>query len=498
MTEQSERDDRTIRLASIVAIDVVGFSTMSERDQRNAARKIEALRARIETTATKHGGRLFNTAGDGFMLEFGSAGAALGAVQDLLDSRPKGEPPIRVGAHVGDVVVTATSDLLGHGVNVAARLQALAAPGTALVSAEFRSMARTSPTAAFQAKGRQPLENIEQRVQTFEILSKRQRTIRLVRRVFVWLLIAAALGGLAYLSPVAWRYYQQFMAQHAQTQAPPNSPPGAPATPAPPAAQQSASPQSTPLSQVVATTTAQVFTPGQVLHDCSGCPDMIVVPGGLFRMGSPDGEAGRGRDEGPQREVSISPFAISKTEITFQQWDACLAGGGCGGFSPSDHGWGRGDRPVIGISWNDAQAYLQWLNAQAGGAHYRLASEAEWEYAARAGMAGPHAFEGRFSTRLATFLAQRTSTVGAHAANAFGISDMYGNAAEWVEDCYVASFNLAPVDGAPVEATRCARRVYRGGAYSDQVAALRATARRSATPAQRLPGVGLRIVRALR
>ena len=119
---------------------------MSERDQRNAARKVEGLRARIDTCARKHGGRLFNTAGDGFMLEFASAGSALGAIQEILDKRGRGEPPIRVGAHVGDVVVTSTDDLLGHGVNVAARLQELAESGTALVSAEFRSMARSSPS----------------------------------------------------------------------------------------------------------------------------------------------------------------------------------------------------------------------------------------------------------------------------------------------------------------------------------------------------------------
>ena len=167
---------------------------MSERDQRNAARKVEALRGRIEEAARANGGRLFNTAGDGFMLEFASAGSALGAIQDILDRRSRGEPPIRVGAHVGDVVVTATNDLLGHGVNVAARLQALAAPGTALVSAEFRSMARSSPTAAFQAKGRQPLDNIEQRVQTFEILSKRQRFIRSSRRAGGWVTALAVIG----------------------------------------------------------------------------------------------------------------------------------------------------------------------------------------------------------------------------------------------------------------------------------------------------------------
>src|SRR5262249_53783670 len=123
--------------------------------------------------------------------------------------------------------------------------------------------------------------------------------------------------------------------------------------------------------------------------------------------------------------------------------------------------------------------------------------ESECEYAARAGASGVYAFEGRLTTHLATFLMQRTTEVGAHGANAYGLFDMYGNVGEWVEDCYTPSYNLAPVDGAPVEATHCGRRGSRGGSYSDQATALRATARRSAAPAARLPGVGFRIARSL-
>ncbi len=197
-----------MRLASIVSVDIVGFSALSERNQRKAARQVEHLRTRIQRLAALHGGRLFNTAGDGFMLEFASAGAALAAIQDLLDKRGHGEPPIRVGAHVGDVIATSNDDLLGHGVNVAARLQELAEPGTALVSAEFRSMAHSSPTAAFLSRGQKPLENIEQRVQTFEILSRRQKLARFTRRLgwaMLWLMVIA---GLAYVAPLAWRAYQ--------------------------------------------------------------------------------------------------------------------------------------------------------------------------------------------------------------------------------------------------------------------------------------------------
>lgn len=199
-----------VKLASIVAIDVKGFSTMSERDQSRAARHVESLRARITTTAEMHGGRVFNTAGDGFMLEFPSAGAALGCINDLLDKRPRKEPPIRVGAHVGDVIVTITNDLLGHGVNVAARLQALATPGTALVSGEFRSMARNSPSAAFMAKGKRPLDNIEQRVQTFAIISQRQQIMRKVKAVGAALVAAGVAVGLYLGYPRALEMAKQY------------------------------------------------------------------------------------------------------------------------------------------------------------------------------------------------------------------------------------------------------------------------------------------------
>ncbi|MGD9981827.1 MAG: SUMF1/EgtB/PvdO family nonheme iron enzyme [Hyphomonadaceae bacterium] len=479
MTEQVG-EDRAIRLASIVAIDIVGFSTMSERDQRNAARKVENLRARIERVAIANGGRLFNTAGDGFMLEFASAGQALGAVQEILDKRGRGEPPIRVGAHVGDVIVTATDDLLGHGVNVAARLQELAEPGTALVSAEFRSMARNSPQAAFQSKGQKPLDNIDQRVQTFEILSKRQKFARASRRFGAMALAAAALGVLAYFSPTIFRMLQEIATRQPTAEAA--------------SVQQAAATPDTPASPVEEIPT---HVPGYTFSDCSGCPEMVVLAGGLFMMGSPDNEPGRGRDEGPRHEVSLAPFAIAKYEITFAQWDACLAGGGCNGYSPPDGGWGRGARPVSGVSWEDAQAYLDWLNGQAGGLRYRLASEAEWEYAARAGQTDAYTFGPRVTATQATFRARQTTPVGAHAANAFSLHDMHGNVGEWVEDCYAANYELAPIDGVAVQSDECRRRVYRGGGYNDQAPVLRAAARRSAEPAARTQGIGFRVVRTL-
>ncbi|MET0182539.1 MAG: SUMF1/EgtB/PvdO family nonheme iron enzyme [Caulobacterales bacterium] len=481
----AESHTETIKLASIVSIDVAGFSSLSERDQRRAASHIATLHDRIGQVASKHGGRIFNTAGDGFMLEFAAAGAALAAIQELLDLRKRGEPRIRVGAHVGDVIVTINNDLLGHGVNVAARLQSLAEPGAALVSGEFRSMARNSPQAAFQARGRQPLENMEERVHTFEILSRRKRTERVVKRVGVGLAAVVIAAAIGVATPFAVKFgraqgwIEGGQAQTAEAATPVVEPVAAPVTPA--AAEASA---------------AARWTAAQTFKDCEFCPEMTVVPAGRLNMGSAVNEAGSFANERPQHQVDIAMFAVSTNEVTFAEWDACLATGGCGGFSPSDRGFGRGPRPVLGVSWNDAQAYVRWLNARTEGG-YRLLTESEWEYAARAGTSTPYATGPRISRDDAVFGARATQDVGGRAANQFGLKDMHGNAWEWVEDCYVQTYDGAPGDGAAVTAARCAAHAYRGGGYRDPASALRSANRRRAGPDVRDGNIGFRIARTL-
>ena len=125
--------------------------------------------------------------------------------------------------------------------------------------------------------------------------------------------------------------------------------------------------------------------PKDTFKECANCPQMIVVPAGSFTMGSPASEPGRSSDEGPQHNVTIArQFAVGQFELTFDQWDACVADGGCNGYQPSDQGWGRVNRPVINVSWDDAKAYVAWL-AKKTAKPYRLLTEAEYEYAARAG-----------------------------------------------------------------------------------------------------------------
>jgi formylglycine-generating enzyme required for sulfatase activity len=197
--------------------------------------------------------------------------------------------------------------------------------------------------------------------------------------------------------------------------------------------------------------------PGRVFRDCADCPEMVVVPAGSFTMGSPPGEEGRSETEGPQRKVTIArPFAVGKFEVTFTEWDACVAAGGCK-HNPNDQGWGRGGRPVIDVSWNDiTREYLPWLSRKTGKT-YRLLTEAEWEYAARAGTTTPFWWGSSISTSQANYhgpttygggpkgeYRQKTVPVDSFAANLWGLYNVHGNVWEWVEDCWHMPIPVVP------------------------------------------------------
>jgi formylglycine-generating enzyme required for sulfatase activity len=238
--------------------------------------------------------------------------------------------------------------------------------------------------------------------------------------------------------------------------------------------------------------------------DCADCPDMVVIPAGEFTMGSPAFDLGAEA----QHRVTISyPFAVSKFEITFEDWDLCLDAGGCGGYRPDDEGWGRGKQPVMNVSWLDAKSYVDWLSKKAGKA-YRLLSEAEWEYAARAGTTTRFAVGDKVSPNQANYNAstdgsghpeinrQKAVPVGSFQPNGFGLYDMLGNVSEWVEDCWNDNYTAAtPGDGTAWLQGKCNGRVVRGGSWEDSDDELRSAARTGGNQDDRFYTDGLRIAR---
>lgn len=247
------------------------------------------------------------------------------------------------------------------------------------------------------------------------------------------------------------------------------------------------------------------YEPGDVFRDCETCPEMVAIPAGSFAMGSPSSEQGRADHEGPQHRVSIpAPFAMGKFEVTFSEWDACLVDGGCGGHRPDDQMRGRGRRPVMDVSWEDAQAYVAWLSRKTG-ERYRLPSESEWEYAARAGTTGPYSVGPTIATDQANFGGDfkhaptaLTVPVGSYPANGFGLHDMHGNLDEWVEDCWHGSYAGAPANGSAwVAEDECELRVVRGGSWYGGPHMVRSAYRDLDYPSSGFYFTGFRAVRTL-
>ena len=249
---------------------------------------------------------------------------------------------------------------------------------------------------------------------------------------------------------------------------------------------------------------------GDTFSECRNCPEMIVLPAGGFLMGSPEDEPLRRENEQQHRIRFAQPFAMSRTPVTWDQWEACVRDDWCDGLAvelalttlpngetnPNFTDKGRGTRPVVGVSWFDAQAFVGWLNHKAGVDDlYHLPSEAEWEYGARAGSTTSfpwgaeldydHGNFGKYEDGLGGHAEGRdtwvdeTSPVGSFPPNDFGLYDMHGNIFEWVEDCYEEDLTGAPADGSANKNGNCANRVFRSGTFLSNMYMQR-TARRAA------------------
>jgi formylglycine-generating enzyme required for sulfatase activity len=248
------------------------------------------------------------------------------------------------------------------------------------------------------------------------------------------------------------------------------------------------------------------FHPGSTFSDCKMCPEQVILPAGRFIMGEANG--GMSEDAHAIGVTIPRPFSISRFEITFELWDACLADGGCLGYRPSDEDWGRGKRPVININRADILVYIDWLVKKTGKS-YRLPSEAEWEFAARAGTTTEYWWGDKLGVNQAVcqdcgsiYDGEKTARVGSFPENKFGLFDTLGNVWEWVEDCYSGdayrSPNMYPKPFYISENSQInnnCSRVLRGGGLDVMSVGIKSSFRFLSKPRIRSKFVGFRVVR---
>ena len=248
--------------------------------------------------------------------------------------------------------------------------------------------------------------------------------------------------------------------------------------------------------------------PGEIFADvlASGGegPEMVVIPAGESQVGCLSNDDSCWGLDLPVMEIRITkPFALSIYEITYAQWDACVFAGGCNGYRPLNVGWGRGSRPVTNVGWQDARAYVVWLSRQTGKS-YRLPSDTEWEYGARAGTVTKYFWGNEVGYNRANcwdcsspWAGERTAPVGSFDPNAFGLFDMHGNVGEWVENCYSVRYTGPPSGAVGRFDASCLYANLRGGAWNDGPRSVRAASRGIQIIGRRDQSIGFRVARTL-
>jgi len=425
------------QLLAIMVADVSGYSRLMAAQERSTLETLKTYRDCFREHITRFHGRVIDLSGDGVLAAFTSPTSAVEcavAIQDELAQRNANLPPhrsmeYRIGINLGDVIADGNT-IYGDGVNVAARLEGLAESGGIMVSGSVFVHVQDKVEHLFVYDGRKRVKNIAAPVAMYSVVPSHERASfldRRRRRKAALLATGAVLGA----AVLAWAWFA-FVSFH-----------------------------SAPSAEIL---------PLRVFRDCPECPELVAIPSGVFERGSPPGELGHHASEGPVTRVAIRrSFAIGRYPVTFGEWDQCLRDGTCR-HKPNDRGWGRGTGPVFYVSWNDVQDYIAWLGTKTGKA-YRLPSEAEWEYAARAGTRTAYSWGDAVGRKMANckgcseYASERTTPVGSFSPNRFNLFDMHGNVWQWVADCWNASYAGAPVDGSPWLNGECGKAVVRGGAW---------------------------------
>jgi formylglycine-generating enzyme required for sulfatase activity/class 3 adenylate cyclase len=503
------------RLAAIVAGDITGYSRLMQFDEEGTHARVKRIqRDLIEPSIAEHHGRLVKTTGDGFFAIFDSPVEAVRCgivIQQNMSGRNSPLPrdqriEYRIGVNLGDVIIE-HDDIYGDGVNIASRLESIAEPGQVFISGGIYEQIKHKLVCGYESLGDRKVKNITDPVRVYRVLPdpaafnkarKRRENILIFLLSFVLFVIAS--GALWFLLPQSPGRPQDQASTRPSPDVP-RPPPGKqsaqPAQPSPPApapreaARQDRLPVPIAPPPRQAPSQLQPAAPVEPRAQPAAVrePEMNVLPGGAFMMGSNDDGS-----EKPVHQVAIKPFAISRYPISVREWNECAAARACAFVAT-----GRDDAPVTNVSWSDARQFVGWL-AGATRKPYRLATEAEWEYAARGGTQtrywwGDELRPGMASCKGCTEAAavEQPARSGSFRPNPFGLYDMGGAVDQWVEDCWHKSYVGAPTDGSAWVEPDCGSHVIRSGSWKNDARYVRPANRDSYDTNVRYPTHGFRV-----
>jgi len=474
------------RLAAITAGDIAGYSRLMELDEEGTLARLKRIqRELIEPTIAEHYGRVVKTTGDGFIAIFDSPVEAVRCaivIQQNMIGRNASVPrqqwiTYRIGVNLGDVIVE-PSDVYGDGVNVAVRLEGIAAPGEVYISGGVYEQIKNKLVCGYQSLGDRQVKNITDPVRVYRVLPDPAAIVNARNRRDVAIIIALSAALLAIAIGTLWYLLTQ-QGVRVVGKAPPAQIP-APMPKAPPRP-----------STVEAPATSQpapVWVPQAAPRPVSE-PEMTAIPAGSFAMGSNEDMS-----EKPVHQVSIRPMAIGKFPITVREWNQCVAAKAC-----TDLATGSDEVPVTNVSWVDAKQFVAWL-AQVTHKDYRLPSEAEWEYAARGGTGTKYWWGDQLHPGMANCkncndpaASGQLMKVGSFKPNRFGLYDMGGTVDQWVEDCWHKNYQGAPADGSAWVDGDCSSHVIRSGSWKNDTSYVRPASRDHYDTAVRYQTHGFRV-----
>jgi formylglycine-generating enzyme required for sulfatase activity/class 3 adenylate cyclase len=494
-------EETTRRLAAILAADIAGYSRLMGMDEEGTLARIKRQRRElIEPTIAEHHGRLIKYTGDGFLAMFHSPVEAVRSaivIQQSMVGRNASLPRehwirYRIGVHLGDVIVE-DGDIYGEGVNIAARLESIAEPGHLYISGGVYEQIKNKLVCGYQSLGDRQVKNITDPLNVYRVLPDPAALLQARRTRWP----VGALAGVGAIVGGAGLYLLMQQAIPTALLPPLIAPRSAPPAPASPTTEtlNLPSPSPPPARALRPAESAGVAAPPAKPAPMTAqvIPEMISLPGGTFAMGSNDDPS-----EKPIHHVTIKPFAMGKFPITVREWNACVAAGACS-YSPT----GNDDAPVTNVSWNDAQQFVAWL-ARTTQKPFRLPSEAEWEYAARAGKTTKFWWGDQFQVGMANcrgcsepYDTAQPLKVGSFKPNPFGLHDMGGGVNQWVEDCWHKNYQGAPVDNSPWVESGCSSRVIRSGSWRNDTSYVRPANRDHYDTNVRYPTHGLRVALSL-